>query len=135
MNKQETFTFSKVPQSVEELQQMGEATLDSPFKTAALALLVLMRWEADINGCYAMLDFLRGPAPLSNFDKQFIKERLHGKTYKVSSFFAGASVQNGYKPSMPLTITISDNPYSYPNLIGPRCSCKVLAPTQLVLSS
>ena len=38
-----------------------------------------------------------------------------GKTYKVKSFFAGATVENGYTPTMPLTITISDNPYSYPD--------------------
>ena len=61
MNKTETFTFSKVPQSVAELQQFPEATLDSPFKTTALTMLVLMRWEEDQEGCYSMLDFLRGP--------------------------------------------------------------------------
>ena len=50
MNKTETFTFSKVPQSVAELQQLPEATLDSPFKTTALTMLVLMRWEEDKEG-------------------------------------------------------------------------------------
>ncbi|MCR5455754.1 MAG: hypothetical protein K6F33_12275 [Bacteroidales bacterium] len=115
MNKQETFTFDKVPQNVAELQQMPESSLDSPFKTVALAMLVLMRWEEDMDGCYAMLDSLRGPDPMSVYAKQFIKERLRGKTYKVPSFFAGATVENGYKPSMPLTITVCESPYSYPD--------------------
>lgn len=115
MNRQETFTFDKVPQSVAELQQLSEYSLDTPFKTAALAMLVLLRWETDVEGCHQMIDALRGPDPLSNFGKQFIKERLNGKTYKVKSFFAGATVENGYTPTMPLTITISDNPYSYPD--------------------
>lgn len=115
MNKTETFTFSKVPQSVAELQQLPEATLDSPFKTTALAMLVLMRWEEDQEGCYSMLDFLRGPDPMSPFAKQFLRDRLTGKAYKVASFFAGATVENSYKPSLPLTISVSDNPYSYPD--------------------
>lgn len=110
-----SFTFDKVPQTVAEMQQMGEATLDTPFKTAALSLLALMRWEEDTNGCYAMLDFLRGPDPLSNFGKQFLRDRLQGKMYKVSSFFAGATVQNGYKATLPLTISVSDNTNSYPD--------------------
>ena len=115
MNKSETFTFDRVPQNVAELQQLKEATLDSPFKTTALTLLVLMQWETDKEGCYAMLDVLRGPDPLTPFGKQFLRDRLQGKAYKVSSFFAGATVGNGYKPTMPLTITVSDNPYSYPD--------------------
>lgn len=115
MNKTETFTFSKVPQSVAELQQLPEATLDSPFKTTALTMLVLMRWEEDKEGCHSMLDFLRGPDPMSPFAKQFLRDRLTGKAYKVASFFAGATVENSYKPTLPLTISVSDNPYSYPD--------------------
>ena len=115
MNKQETFTFDKVPQSVAELQSLSEYSLDTPFKTAALAMLVLLRWESDPEGVYQLIDALRGPDPLSNYGKSFIKERLTGKTYKVKSFFAGATVENGYTPTMPLTITVSDNPYSYPD--------------------
>ena len=109
----ETFVFAKVPQNVAELQQFPEATLDSPFKTTALTMLVLMRWEEDKEGCYSMLDFLRGPDPMTPYAKQFLKDRLTGKTYKVSSFFVGAKVENSYKPSLPLTISVSDNPYSY----------------------
>lgn len=60
-----------------------------------------------------MLDFLKGPEPVSPFEKQFIRDRLVGKEYKVLSFFAGTSPENGYKPSMPYTITVSENPYSY----------------------
>lgn len=115
MTKTETFTFQKVPQSVAELQQLPEATLDSPFKTTALTMLVLMRWEEDKEGCHSMLDFLRGPDPMSPFAKQFLRDRLTGKTYKVPSFFAGATVENGYKPTLPLTITVGENPYSYPD--------------------
>ena len=60
MNKQETFTFDKVPQSVAELQSLSEYSLDTPFKTAALAMLVLLRWESDPEGVYQLIDALRG---------------------------------------------------------------------------
>ena len=51
---------------------------------------------------------------MSNFAKSFIRERLSGKEYKVRSFFKGATVENGYTPSEPLTIEIYETPYSYP---------------------
>ena len=33
--QQETFTFSALPESLEQLQALPEAVLDSPFQTAA----------------------------------------------------------------------------------------------------
>lgn len=110
----ETFTFSSIPTTASEIAALPEATLDTPFKTVALAMLALLNYEKDPEGTYAMLDFLRGPEPLNNFGKAFLKERLNGKFYKPFSFFAGATVANGYKPTEPLTITVRDNPYSYP---------------------
>lgn len=114
MNQSVTFTFEKLPQNVAELQALPEYSLDTPFKTAALALLALTKWESNPEECHAMLDSLRGPAPMSTYDKQFLRDRLRGKEYKVKSFFAGASVDNSYTPSLPYTVTVSDNPYSYP---------------------
>lgn len=112
--KSETFTFSTIPTSVAELKALPEASLDSPFKTTALALLALLYYEKDVNATVEMLNFLKGPDPVSEYEKQFLKDRLAGKYYKPYSFFAGASVENGYEPSMPLKITVSSNPYSYP---------------------
>ena len=110
----ETFTFKSLPENVEELKALPEASLDSPFKTAALAMAALCHYEKNPEETFEMLNFLKGPEPLSTYEKQFIKERLSGKTYKVKSFFAGATPQNNYEPSTPYTITVSDNSYSYP---------------------
>ncbi len=107
------FVFTAIPQNAEELKALPEANLDTPYKTAALTMLALLKYESDPETCYAMLDALRGPDPLSPFAKQFIKERLDGKTYKVKSFFAGATPENSYTPTQPLTICVSDNPYSF----------------------
>lgn len=113
-NKSETFTFSDIPTSVAELQAIPEYSMDSPYKTAALAILVLCNYENSPEGTFAMLDALRGPDPMTAVGKSFIKDRLEGKTYKPYSFFAGATVENNYTPTVPLTITVSSNPYSFP---------------------
>lgn len=55
----------------------------------------------------------KGPADVSGMEKQFIRERLAGKQYKARSFFAGATPDNNYTPTTPLTITVSENPYSF----------------------
>ena len=110
----ETFVFADIPANVQELMGLGEASLDSPYKTAALTLRALLRFEHDPLSCYAMLDALRGPDPMSAYAKSFIKERLAGKGYKVKSFFAGATPENGYTPTVPYTITVNANPHSFP---------------------
>ncbi len=113
-NHTESFTFASLPTSLAELQTLPEASLDSPFKTTALCIAVLCNWEKDANATWEMLDFLKGPESVSEREKQFIKDRLAGKQYKTLSFFKGATQDNGYVPVTPYTITVSDNPYSYP---------------------
>lgn len=112
-NHDERFVFSQAPRTVEELRSIPEIAMDSPFKTAALAVLVLCNYEIDAETTYAMMDILRGPDPLSPMAKQFIRERLDGKGYKPYSFFEGATPENGYVPTKPMTITVSENPYSF----------------------
>ena len=114
-NKSRTFKFDKLPTSVEELKALPEADLQDPYGTVALTLAVLCNYEADVNETIAMLDYLRGPDPMSGYGKQFIKERLQGKYYKPRSFFKGATPDNNYTPSQPYTITVSSNPYSFDN--------------------
>lgn len=103
-NRSEGFTFSALPANVVELRSLPEASLDSAFKTTALTILALCCYEADPSAALEMLDFLKGPAEVSTYEKQFIQERLRGKEYKARSFFAGATPDNGYQPTTPYTI-------------------------------
>ena len=112
-NRSETFTFSALPTSVNELRALPEASLDSAFKTTALTILALCRYEADPSAALEMLDFLKGPAEVSAYEKQFIQERLRGKEYKARSFLTGATPENSYQPTTPYTITVSENLYSF----------------------
>ena len=109
------FTFSQLPVNVQQLQTLSEATLDSPFKTAALTMIVLCQYEKDTQGTIEMLNFLKGPENVSVYEQQFLKDRLKDKQYKVFSFFEGATCENGYTPTVPYTIEVTDNPYSYPD--------------------
>ena len=112
-NRSETFTFAALPADLSELKALPEAKLDSPYKTAALAVSALCRFEQDESAVHEMLDFLKGPDSLSNLEKQFLRDRLSGKAYKSYSFFAGATPDNGYLPQPPYQITVSANPYSF----------------------
>lgn len=114
-NHSETFSFSALPMSLDDLKALPEASLDSAFKTTALTVLALCRYETDPSATLEMLDFLKGPEQVSTYEKQFIAERLKGKGYKARSFLAGATPENGYQPTTPYTITVSENPYSFDN--------------------
>lgn len=113
MDKTEIITLEKLPTTVEELKQMAD--LSSPFKTAALAVAVFSNYEKDVQATIDMLNYIKGPRPLSQYDIQFIRDRLNGKGYVVRSYFKDTSPQNDYTPSTPYQVEVSDNPYSYSN--------------------
>lgn len=109
------FIFTSLPTNLDELKELPEAVLNSPFKTAALTIAVLCNFEKDPDATFEMLDFLKGPESVSEYEKQFIRERLKGKGYKAYSYFAGTSPENGYTPIKPYTISVTENPYSFPD--------------------
>lgn len=109
----EKFSFDKLPTNVDELMALPESKLDTPYKTAALTMAVLLNYESDPDATFLMLDVLKGPESVSTYEKQFIKERLFGKAYKVKSFFDGATPENNYTPGSPMTIGVDVTPYSF----------------------
>ena len=108
-----TYTFRTLPQNVQEMKALPEASLKDPYAVAALSVVALMQYEKNQAACYEMLDFLRGPDPLSTYTKQFMRDRLQGKFYKIPSYFNGATPANNYTPSKPYTIRVSSNQYSF----------------------
>ena len=114
-NHTETFTFDALPQTLEALQALPEAKLDTAFKTTALTILALSRYESDPETTYAMLSWLKGPEDFSTSEKSFLQDRLRGKEYKVRSFFEGATPENDYTPNKPYVISVIENPYSFDN--------------------
>jgi hypothetical protein len=114
-NHTETFTFDTLPQTLEALQTLPEAKLDTAFKTTALTILALSRYESDPQTAYAMLSWLKGPDDFSTSEKSFLQDRLRGKECKVRSFFEGATPENDYTPNKPYVISVIENPYSFDN--------------------
>jgi len=109
----EVIRFSSLPTSEAELKLFPEFAMDTPFKTAALAVAVLCNYENDVQSTIGMVNLLKGPQPLSAYEEQFLRDRLRGKQYVTRSYFEGSNPENGYIPSVPYSIEIEDNPYSY----------------------
>lgn len=109
-----TFTFQKLPESLNELKALPEVALDTPYKTAALTVLALCAYAAAPEIGKEMLNFLKGPAPLSGYEISFINDRFRDSKLVPFSYFEGAMPQNNYTPSEPFTLKIFSNPYSFP---------------------
>ena len=105
-----TITFNSLPKNLDEMKALPQADLKSPEGTAALTVAALCVYPENAEECYKMLDFLRGPRPLSNMEKQFIRDRfMDGKNYLARSYFKGATPKNEYKPDEPFTLVFSDS--------------------------
>ena len=112
---EETFTFAALPESLAEMKALPEATLASPFATAALTVCALCVYAADKSIGTEMLNFLRGPRPLSNHDISFLNDRFSDGHHVPFSYFKGAVPANNYTPDTPFTITVTSAPYSDAN--------------------
>ncbi len=114
-NKSEKIVFSSLPETYEQFISLPQASLSTPFETAAMTVLAFCYYPLNKDLSLQMLDYLRGPRPLSGYDKQFIRDRFMDKDYVPRSYFEGATPDNDYQPKEPYTITVSDNPNSYVN--------------------
>ena len=121
---QYVYTFSTVPTDAEELAQYD---LDSPYTTMALLILALRTWTPeDPSTCLQMLDLLTdtgvdkpGAGRHYLFSEYKIwadalKERMEqGKKWRYigDAYLGGATPQNDYTPTDPVTITLRESPY------------------------
>lgn len=112
-NKTVDVVFASLPENFEQFAALPQAAMTTPFDTAALTVLAFCFYPKDRELSLQMLNFLRGPRPLSEYDKQFIRDRFMDKDYVPRSYFVGAVPANDYQPSQPYTVKVSENPYSY----------------------
>ena len=110
-----TFVFQALPESVNEMKALPDASLDTPYKTAALTVCALCAYAAAPEIGKDMLNFLKGPAPLSPYEISFLDDRFRDGKHIPFSYFAGAAPQNNYTPDKPFTVTVFSNPYSFQN--------------------
>ena len=107
------YIFHTLPQNAEELQALIEKhDLSNGKNTAAYLMVSLVRYIESEGDGHAMIDILRGPRPMSDTDKSFLKERFSDKKYLPMSYFQGAKAENNYMPEEPWSIVIYDDPVS-----------------------
>ena len=110
--KAKSVDIPSLPTTLAELQAMPGAKLADEYAVTALAVAVLCNYENDPDETCRMMDFLRGPQPMTGVDKQFIRDRLKGRSYVIRSYFKGATPDNNYTPTKPYAVEISENSYS-----------------------
>ena len=112
-NRTKDIVFARLPENFAEFTQLPQAALTDPFDTAAMTVLALCFYPQDRDTSIQMLNFLKGPQPLSEYEKSFIRDRFMDSDYVPRSYFVGATPNNDYKPSQPYTVRVSENPYTY----------------------
>ncbi|MCR5740357.1 MAG: hypothetical protein K6G43_11135, partial [Lachnospiraceae bacterium] len=113
--KKETFTFDRIPETVDEMKALPQANLQNPFGVVALVILAMNNFNRDLDKCKDMLTFLKGPGTLMNQEISRMNDQLKGKDYLMRSYFEGTTPENNYKPTEPYKITVFDHPNSYDN--------------------
>lgn len=106
--------FEKLPKNLQEMKELEYASLAKPEYAPALFLAAMKAYVTDKEAAYEMIRFLQGPREFTGMDKQFLKDRMCDKAdYIVESYFKGSTVENNYTPSLPYTVSLTENPYSY----------------------
>ena len=112
-NKKEKIVFNTLPETYDQFTRLPQASMSTPYETAAMAVLAFCFYPKDSELCYKMIDFLRGPRPMNGSDKSFIRDRFIDKDYVPRSYFAGATPGNDYQPQSPYTVEVRENQYTY----------------------
>jgi len=113
MPEKKTVSFDSIPTDLTELKKRPEADLKDPFGVLALFVAALCAYPDNRDSALEMMDYLKGPRPLSTLDKQFLRDRfMDGKDYLGASYFAGACPGNNYTPAEPWTITVEELAHS-----------------------
>ena len=112
-----TFTFKELPETLEDFMALDINDLRQPQNTAAMTLLALCLYPQNREECFRTIDYLDGPKPLSDYEKQVFDDRFKGDQVNIPfSYFKGATPANNYMPSVPYTFTIRETTISRANL-------------------
>ena len=102
--------FNALPATLGEFETLPQMDLTKPENTCAMFLLALNLYIRDKDAGIEAVNRLRGPRPLSNYDIQFLRDRLRDKTYLPLAYFDGATPQNGYVPTAPYRLEVLSDP-------------------------
>lgn len=101
--------ISSIPKSVEELKSAENFDLKDPYSVAAYCIAAFCVYPENRDATIEMLNYMKGPQPVNERDKQFIRDRfMDGAGYIPRSYFEGATPENNYTPQEPYEITIHE---------------------------
>lgn len=101
--------IKSLPAAFEEFISMPQMDLTIPQNTVAMFLVALNTFIQNKKLGKAMIDKLKGPVPLNAHDESFLRDRFWDKPYLPMAYFNGATPQNNYTPTIPLTLRIFDD--------------------------
>ncbi len=104
--------FESMPKNLEELKTLNKEDFKDYNRVVALTVLALCLYPVDKKTCIEMLNYLKGPKPLSTYEKQFLNERFMNKPYLAVSYLKGASYKNNYEPTIPYEIEVITTSHS-----------------------
>ncbi len=104
--------IESIPTTLAELKAMNTSDFRDPFQTVSLAVAALCVYHFKEQLSIEMLNYLKGPQDLSQYEMQFLKDRLQGKSYLAPSYFIGAVPENDYTPQVPSAINVYKTPHS-----------------------
>lgn len=117
-DKTKIYTFSRFPESVEDLEKLGYRPFNDPCYSAAVAIASLCNYENDPEATIDMMAYLNGTEGLTDYERALYHRQLDGMEYKAISFLAGATPDNYYQYEEPIKITIYADKYTY--VLGSR---------------
>ncbi len=112
-----TVAVGNMPTTLDSFKAMEGNDFKDPNKVAALTVVALCMYPINKDLCIEMLNHLKGPRPLSSYEIQFLSDRFRDKAYLAASYFVGATPENEYEPSEPLTVNVYKTSHSE-DLIG-----------------
>ena len=112
-NGTKAIVFQQLPTTLAEFMALPQATLQSPYDSVAMFVVALSQYTVNRDESIAMINYLRGPQPMSQLDLQRLKEQASSYPYVTRSYFTGAVPQNDYTPSVPYKVVLGTNPYSF----------------------
>jgi len=115
VNNSMKITLSRLPKTLEDLQNINKDNFKTPEFAPALFIACLTNFERNVEETMKMIDYLNGPNTVSPMDKQFYLDRLIDKYYKPFSYFEGTNPENNYTPTIPYTIYVKSNIYTDQN--------------------
>lgn len=101
--------LNAIPETLTEWEALA-AEMRQPEDGCALFLCALALFDRDADSGSKALDRLRGPRPMTAYDRQFLQDRLRGKPYLPYAYFDGATPENGYRPGKPYGLDVTADP-------------------------